>query len=560
MRPILLVALLPLLGATSCQARPVRADLVLTGGRLVTVDPQRPQVAALAARGERIIALGSAAEIAAWIGPETQVIDLAGRLAVPGFIESHGHFMGLGLARLRLDLRAARTWDELLATVADAVESGVAGELIEGRGWHQEKWSAPPPNAVAGMPHHATLSAVSPEHPLILTHASGHAALANARAMALAGIDRSTPDPPGGEIVRDAEGVPTGVFLESAMDLLAAATEGAREPDQRRVALLAAEECLSKGITTFQDAGAPLDTVVVYRLLAEAGELGVRLWVMLSDPNERLAEALGGLARCTPGAPHVRVGGIKRVMDGALGSRGAWLLEPYADSPESTGLNTTPLIELEETARLALAHDLQLCVHAIGDRANRETLDLFERAFETVQDGPERRWRVEHAQHLHPDDVPRFAQLGVVAAMQGVHCTSDGAWVPARIGAQRSRSGAYLWRTLLDSGVVISNGTDCPVEDIDPLRCFQASVTRRLADGSVFYPAQCMTRREALSSYTLDAARAAFEEQDKGSLAVGKLCDVAVLSLDILTCPDDALDRARVDMTIVGGELLYRRP
>jgi predicted amidohydrolase YtcJ len=281
---------------------------------------------------------------------------------------------------------------------------------------------------------------------------------------------------------------------------------------------------------------------------------------MLSDPNERLAEALDGLERCTPGAPHVRVGGIKRVMDGALGSRGAWLLEPYADSPDSTGLNTTPLIELEETARLALAHDLQLCVHAIGDRANRETLDLFERAFETVQDGPERRWRVEHAQHLHPDDVPRFARLGVIAAMQGVHCTSDGAWVPARIGPQRSHSGAYLWRTLLDSGVVISNGTDCPVEDIDPLRCFQASVTRRLADGSAFYPAQCMTRGEALRSYTLDAARAAFEEQDKGSLAVGKLCDVAVLSLDILTCPDDALDRARVDLTIVGGELLYRRP
>ncbi|MED6334222.1 MAG: amidohydrolase, partial [Planctomycetota bacterium] len=390
--------------------------------------------------------------------------------------------------------------------------------------------------------------------------ASGHAAIANARAMALAGIDRSTPDPPGGEIVRDAEGVPTGVFLESAMDLLAAATEGAREPDPRRVALLAAKECLSKGITTFQDAGVPLDTVEVYRLLAEAGELGVRIWVMLSDPNEHLAEALGGFARSTPGAPHVRVGGIKRVMDGALGSRGAWLLEPYADSPESTGLNTTPLIELEETARLALAHDLQLCVHAIGDRANRETLDLFERAFETVQDGPERRWRVEHAQHLHPDDVPRFARLGVIAAMQGVHCTSDGAWVPARIGAQRASSGAYLWRTLLDNGVVISNGTDCPVEDIDPLRCFQASVTRRLADGSAFYPAQCMTRREALSSYTLDAARAAFEEQDKGSLAVGKLCDVAVLSLDILTCPDDALGRARVDMTIVGGELLYRRP
>jgi len=275
------------------------------------------------------------------------------------------------------------------------------------------------------------------------------------------------------------------------------------------------------------------------------------------------------------GDDRLTVGGIKFAIDGALGSRGAWLLEPYTDSPESAGFNTTPLDVLARAARLALETDLQLCIHAIGDRANREVLDLYERAFaefdaaETrdhadaagaaLRRGAERRWRIEHAQHLHPDDIPRFAQLGVIAAMQGVHCTSDGPWVPDRLGEERARTGAYVWRSLLDAGAVIANGSDAPVEALDPIASFYASVTRSLGDGAFFFPEQRMTRMEALRSYTIDAARAAFEEDIIGSLTPGKLADIVVLSKDILRVPADQIREARVDVTILGGKVVFDR-
>jgi len=248
---------------------------------------------------------------------------------------------------------------------------------------------------------------------------------------------------------------------------------------------------------------------------------------------------------------------IKITGDGALGSRGAWLLEPYSDLPSSTGLETTPIATVEATARLAMQHDYQLCVHAIGDRANRETLNLFEAAFKAHPGKKDVRWRVEHAQHLNPADIPRFGRLGVIASMQGIHCTSDAVFVPARLGAKRSEEGAYVWQKLMKSGAVVSNGTDAPVEDIDPIANFYATVTRRLADGSTFYPGERMSRPEALRSCTRNAAYAAFEEGTKGSLAVGKLADITVLSKDILTIPDEEIKSARVDFTIVGGKVLY---
>jgi predicted amidohydrolase YtcJ len=279
---------------------------------------------------------------------------------------------------------------------------------------------------------------------------------------------------------------------------------------------------------------------------------------MLREPVERLERRLAEGYRVHRYADaRLTVGGVKRSIDGALGPHGAWLLEPYADMPESAGLNTTPVEDVEACADLCARHDLQLCVHAIGDRANREVLDVYQAAFEEHGRGPERRWRIEHAQHLHPDDIPRFAKLGVVAAMQGVHCTSDAPWVMARLGPERAEEGAYVWRALLDSGAVIANGTDAPVEDVDPLASFYASVSRRLADGTPWYPEQCMTRLEALRSYTLDAAWAAFEEDIKGSLVPGKLGDVTVLSKDILTCPVEEIREARVLYTIVGGEVAY---
>ncbi len=539
------------------------ADLVLVGGRIVTLEESPCEVEALAARGGRIVALGSRSEIEGHIGDETRVLDLAGQLALPGFIESHAHLLWLGDSKVQLDLARAASWEEIVARVAAAAEEARPGELIRGRGWHQEQWERRPEPALAGFPDHASLSAVSPENPVLLEHASCHASFANAAAMAACGIDAGTPDPVGGRIVRDGDGAPTGVFLETAEELLQRVQATATPPDPRRLVELARDECLAHGITSFHDAGASFETVDLLREMAEEGSLGLRLWVMLGEPNERLVTRLDDFPWVGYADHHLTVRAIKRFSDGALGSRGAWFLEPYSDRPESAGLNTTPIAEIEETARIALAADLQLCTHAIGDRANREVLDLYQRAFATLEDaedGPRRRWRIEHAQHLHPDDVPRFRELGVTVCFQGIHCTSDATWVPARLGEERARTGAYPWRSLLDAGARLSNGTDAPVEPVDPLRSLHATLTRRLADGSRFHPEQCLTRSEALRSYTLGGAYAACEEQLKGSLAPGKLADLVVLDTDLLTCSVEEIPTARVLATIVGGRVLYEAP
>ncbi|UCF20911.1 MAG: amidohydrolase, partial [Gemmatimonadota bacterium] len=512
---------------------------------------------AIAVAGDTILAVGSDSAIAQYIGPQTEVIDLEGRLAIPGFIESHGHFLGVGDAKMQLDLMGVANWDEIVEMVAAAVDEVPAGALIRGRGWHQEKWDREPPGNVEGLPTHETLSAVSPDNPVILRHASGHASFANAKAMELAGITRDTPDPPGGEIVRDAEGNPIGAFRERAQGLLSAAAEYAAEPDARRQAELAAEEALSKGVTTFHDAGVSFETVDLYKQMVDDGDLGLRLWVMIRQPNDRLAELLSQYRMIGYGDSRLTVRAIKVSVDGALGPHGAWLLEPYSDLSTSTGLNTSPIEDLHETARLAIEHGYQLCVHAIGDRANREVLDVYEAALQANSDAKDLRWRIEHSQHLHPDDIPRFAQLGVIAAMQGIHATSDGPWVIPRLGEERSREGAYVWRSLWDSGAVISNGTDAPVEDVDPIASYYATVSRKLKDGSVFYPEQRLSRMEALQTYTIKAAYAAFEEDIKGSLTPGKLADITVLTRNILTIPEDQIPTAKVAYTIVGGKVMY---
>ena len=538
------------------------ADLVLLGGRLVTLseDGERApaEAEALAAVDGRIVFVGADETARSWVGPDTEVLDLEGRLAVPGLIEGHGHFWGLGESKLQLALESASSWDEIVAQVAAAVEGTPPGAWILGRGWHQSKWSEPPVASVQGLPVHAGLSAVSPENPVLLTHASGHMAFVNARAMALAGIDQATPDPDGGEIVRDRAGQPTGALRETAENLVAGLRGETLEWNHvRRVVRIAAEECLAKGITSFQDAGSSFELIDIYRQMADEGSLPLRLWVMVGEGNESLAESLSRYRMIDRGDGFLTVRAIKRSIDGALGSHGAWLLAPYEDLPQSSGLNTTSLEAMEETARLAREHDFQLCVHAIGDRANRETLDLFERALAGDRD---QRWRIEHAQHLHPDDVPRFAGLGVIASMQAVHCTSDGPWVPDRLGEERAAEGAYVWRKLIDSGAVVTNGTDAPVEDVDPIASFHAAVSRRMGNGEVFEPDQRMTREEALRSYTLDAAYSAFEEDRKGSLEIGKLADVTVLSRDIMTVPEEEIPGTEVVYTIVGGRVAYRHP
>lgn len=385
--------------------------------------------------------------------------------------------------------------------------------------------------------------------------------------MELAGIDENTPNPSGGEIVKDKNGKPIGAFRENAMDLLDRAMNmslAKRSPEQLRDYLvksieLADRACLENGITTFQDAGASFGTIDMYKHLVQNNKMGVRLYVMIGEANSDLNKRIADYKIMGMGDYHLTVRSIKRLIDGALGSHGAWLLEPYDSLPGSTGLNTESIEAMKAVAQIAIENGFQLCTHAIGDRANRVTLDIYEEAFKAHPDKKDLRWRIEHAQHLQPVDFPRFKNLGVIAAMQGVHAISDGPWVPKRLGEKRSREGAYAWRKLLDAGAIICNGTDVPVEDINPIVCFYASVTRKMKNGAVFYGEQRMTRQEALRSYTINGAYAAFEENIKGSLKPGKLADITVLSKDILTVPDDEILNTQVLYTIVGGKVLYKR-
>ena len=562
---VVIAALVGLASAAAQQPASVAASMVLTNGKIVTLDEARPQVEALAIGGNQIAAMGTAAAMARHIGQRTQVIDLMGRLVIPGFVESHAHFTGIGRAQLDLNLTKAKSWNEIVRLVAESVRIAKPGQWIYGRGWHQEKWAEPPQPNVEGFPTHDSLSKVSPHNPVLLTHASGHATFANAKAMQLSAVTAVTPNPAGGDLLRDADGQPTGLFRETASRLIRAGTgepplsSAERAVRARRIMELASQEVLSKGITSFHDAGATFEDVDLMKALIDEGKINVRLWVMLRESNEALAARLAKYRLVDYADGFLTVRAIKRSIDGALGSRGAWLLEEYSDKPGDTGRNTTPVDEIRATARLALEHGYQLCVHAIGDRGNRETLNIFAEALGTAATKNALRWRVEHAQHIHPDDLPRFARLGVIASMQGIHCTSDAPFVVARLGENRAREGAYVWQTLMRSGAVVTNGTDAPVEDVDPIASFHASITRRLQDGRVFFGEERMTRLQALRSYTIHGAYAAFEDNTRGSLTPGKYADLVVLSKDILTIPDEEIRSAEVMYTIVGGKIRYAR-
>jgi predicted amidohydrolase YtcJ len=558
---LLTLCVLTIVTVTSgCRPEPeIPADLVLLDGKGVTVDDNVPDGEAIALKGDTILAVGSNREIRAFVGAETEVIDLDGQLAIPGFIDSHVHFTGIGQAKMQLNLMDVANWEEIVSMVEAVVGDASSGELIRGRGWHQEKWDHTPENNVDGLPTHHSLSAVSPNNPVVLRHASGHASFANAKAMEMSNITARTPDPAGGEIVRDASGEPIGAFRETAQRLLGGASEGAEPPDPRRVIELANQEVISKGLTTVHDAGSPFETVDLLREMVDAGEIDVRLWVMIRDSNERLAQRLSDYWMLGYGNNHLTVKAVKRTLDGALGPHGAWLLEPYEDLPSSSGLNTGTEASVTESARIAAQNGFQLAIHAIGDRANRESLNIIEQAYGLYPDRTDWRWRIEHSQHLHPTDIPRFAEIGVIPSMQGIHCTSDALYVLERLGERRAEEGAYVWQKLMATGAIIPNGTDAPVEDVDPIASFYATVSRRLPDGSLFYPDQRMSREEALRSYTINGAYAGFEEDIKGSLTPGKLADVTVLSKDIMTIPEEEIPTTEVVYTIVGGKVVYSR-
>ena len=551
------------------EASVAAADLVLRGGKVATADPATGNVQAIAVNGYQITAVGSDEEMSAYIGPETEVVELNGRFVMPGFIEGHGHFLSLGRAKQILDLQDVKNWAEVVTVVAVAVDKARPGEWIFGRGWHQDKWDSVPEDAVDGVPRNDTLNKVSPDNPVVLGHASGHAAFFNDSALEMAEVGDDTADPAGGTIVRTLEGKATGLMRETAQRLINAAMneyDGRMTPEQteflnRERVRLAADEAVSHGVTSFHDAGSSFETIDFFKKLEDEGELDVRLYVMVRrESNELLAEALPQYKMIAEGNDFLTVRSIKRQIDGALGAHGAWLLEPYRDLPDTSGLVLETVEDIEGTAELAVKHGFQVNTHAIGDRAVRETLDLYERVFErTSANGNELRWRIEHAQHIDPEDVPRFGQMGVIAAVQAVHGTSDGPWVPSRLGDERAKITSQPWRTLINTGAVIGNGTDVPVERIDAIASYYSSVSRMMNNGERFYPEHVLTREEALATYTINNAYAAFEEDIKGTLTPGKYADMVVLSQDLLTVEEAEIPNTTVDMTYVGGELKYAR-
>ena len=447
--------------------------------------------------------------------------------------------------------------------VAERAARTPKGTWITGRGWHQDKWTEQP-EMTKGFPTHDMLSEAVPDHPVYLKHASGHAALANAKAMEVAGIDGQAPQPDGGEIFMGLGGQPTGLFNETAQFLFDPIIPKATKESDRQALQLALEECFRNGITGFHQAGSASDHINLYKEVAAEGNIKLRLYVMLGGRDSVLLDEYfkKGIEEDLYDN-QLTIRSVKLYADGALGSRGAWLLEEYSDAPGIHGHNVVPMDEIEGITARAYKAGFQVCVHAIGDRANREVLDIYERTFNLYPENApkEPRFRIEHAQHFHPDDIPRFAEMGVIPSMQAIHMSSDRPWAIFRLGRARIEWGAYMWQTLLQSGARIVNGTDAPVEPINPFASIYASVSRRTLKGTPeggYEASEKMTREQALRSYTLDAAYGAFREDRKGSIEVGKWADLTVLDRDIMTIPEDDILQTKVSMTIIAGEVVYQ--
>jgi len=542
------------------------ADVIINNGLIYLADSANSTAEAIAIVGNKIAFVGSAAESKSWEGEGTKVINLEGKTLTPGFIEGHGHFMGLGYNELNVDLLNVKSYEELLEVVKKAVDEAEPGQWITGRGWHQSKWT-PQPELIKGFPTHDKLSEISPNNPIFLSHASGHAAMANNKAMELAGVlpmsteSMDNLEVEGGEIIRDELGNPTGVFNETAQSLIRKhIPENTPEKDKKAYDL-AVKACHRNGITSFHDAGIGRNTIDLYTSKRAADNMGVRLYAFLTGWDRELLNEWYDKGVMVDTSHWFTIRSIKLNCDGALGSRGAWLIKEYTDRPGHFGHETLPMEFVLETSKKGLQSGFQVCSHAIGDRANREILDRYEMALNEFPDkSDDHRFRIEHAQHLHPEDISRFADLGVIPAMQAIHMSSDRPWAIDRLGEKRIKEGAYMWQALLESGVPIVNGTDVPVEPVDPIASFYASVTRQTLEGTPeggYEPQQKMTRDQALKSYTIFAAYGAFEEDIKGTIEVGKLADFTVFSQDIMKVEDEKLLDTEVAMTIIDGKVVY---
>ena len=559
--------LLLLLALSACKKQHAPADTIFTGGTIYTLNDANPTAEAVVVAGDSIVFVGTQKEAEAWRGPETKMVNLNGRTLTPGFIETHGHIMGLGYNELNLDLMDVKSYEELVERVRQAVAKAQPGQWIVGRGWHQDKWDSKPANMVKGFQTHELLSAASPDNPVYLRHASGHAGFANAKAMQIAGVNQLSVEQireassEGGEIIRDNLGNPTGIFNERAQSLITRhIPDNTTENDQQALEL-AMQACARNGITSFHDAGASRSNIDLFHQFKAEGKLTTNLYVMITGfDSELIYDWLRQGPEVDPNG-NLTIRSIKLNCDGALGSRGAWLLEEYSDRPGFFGMATLPMDTVMKISREGLKRGFQVCSHAIGDRANKEILDRYEIA---LNENPVRdhRFRIEHAQHMRGADIPRFGQMGVIAAMQANHLSSDRPWAIDRLGEKRIKEGAYMWQSLLKTGAKVINGTDVPVEPVNPLNSFYASVTRKTLKGEPeggFEPEEKMTREQALRSYTLDAAFGAFEERIKGSLEPGKRADFTVFSKDILTVAEGEILTTEVVMTVIGGKVIYEK-
>jgi predicted amidohydrolase YtcJ len=531
------------------------ADVVVLNARVYTADVNRPVAEAFAVRGGRIAFVGSTRGALALVGPRTERLDLAGRTVIPGMVDAHAHLLGLGQALRTVDLVGTRSYDEVIARVLERAKTARPGEWIRGRGWDQNDW------ADTRFPTHQALSRAVPNNPVYLTRVDGHAALVNAKALELAQVTAATPDPTGGRFIRDSAGNPTGVLVDGAQGIVGRVIPAASRAELRAQTLAAIAEANRWGLTGIHDAGVDAEGIAVYEDLAREGKYDLRNYVMIRSNDSTLDAFMkrGRQIGLYDGRLWIR--SIKLVADGALGSRGAALLEPYSDDPGNTGLITTTPERITSVAIRALKAGFQVNVHAIGDRANRMVLDQFEAALREVPVA-DHRFRIEHAQILRYQDIPRFAELDVIPSMQGSHQTSDMYWVPNRLGWARAQ-GAYAWRSLLNTGVVIPNGSDFPVEAVNPLISFHSFVTRQDADNfppGGWFPEQRTTRQEALWSMTLWPAYAAFMENESGTLTAGKYADFVVLDRDIMSVAPEEILKAAVVFTVLGGKAVYRRP
>lgn len=534
---------------------PPPADLIVMGGRIYTVDAAHPVAEALVVRGTRLIFVGSAREALVFRGSGTHVVDVHGATIIPGMVDAHAHLLDLGRTLRQVDLTGAVTYDEVVARVAARARGAPAGSWIQGWGWDQNRWPG------QRFPTHEALSAAVPDHPVVLDRVDGHAVLANARAMQLAGITRETRDPDGGRVLRDSAGNPTGVFIDNAEPLVWRAVPAPTDAELEAAILAGVTELNRWGLTGIHDPGVARQTIAVYERLARASRLTLRTYVMIRDDSATEAEYFAKGPQNALDDGHLWIRAVKLYADGALGSRGAALLSPYTDDPGNVGLLVSTPEHLRDVSIRALKAGFQVATHAIGDRGNRVTLDAYEAALRAVPTA-DHRFRIEHAQILNWLDIPRFAELGVIPSMQAVHATSDMYWAADRLGPTRIL-GAYAWRSLLNTGVVIPNGSDMPVERVNPLYSFHAAVTRQdehdwPAGG--WQPEQRMTRDEGLRSMTLWPAYAGFQEHDLGTLTAGKYADFVVLDRDIMTVADADILHTRVLATYLGGRAVYTRP